>query len=78
MSHPTCASCRHLHEGAVNPGNVGQRIRECRRYPPLILLMPVPGGVTPVSVFPMTTVEVWCGEYAPRLELVRGMVPLLN
>jgi hypothetical protein len=41
-----------------------ESIGECRRYPPqVITLADEDGTMTPVSVFPASEVDQWCGEH---------------
>ena len=70
MVHATCATCKHLNEGPVNPQNVRERALECRKYPPSVLIVPVHGGMAPVSVFPAVNESAWCGEHEPMVEIV--------
>lgn len=66
----SCATCKYLTEGPVNPQNVTQRARECRRHPPAVLIVPVHGGMAPVSIFPAVTEAAWCGDHEPMVEIV--------
>lgn len=63
MSNPTCETCRWwlnlpdfiLIEGEPPTDFYG----ECRRLPPV-------GSV--IGDFPLTQIEMWCGEHSPKPE----------
>lgn len=41
----------------------------CRRYPPTVTLLVVPGGqVVPATTFPSVQADMWCGEHIDNIE----------
>lgn len=62
---PDCASCRYgtTERSGNGPVTVGERQITCRRYPPVPLAVPAPGGIQVLNAFPVVQPGQWCGEY---------------
>ncbi len=69
MTDRTCSSCRHGGELPENPHG-----RECRRYPPQLMLLPAAPSIadphaaamTLTAMHPRVAITHHCGEHAPR------------
>ena len=58
----TCGACRFLGSGPVVNAD-SYSVAECRRYPPMPVILTVPGDVRFGTVFPEVTDNDWRGEY---------------
>lgn len=64
MGPDTCGTCVYLFTPEV------RRLQDtaCRRYPPEILPLPTPQGLTVNAVYPpVRSTSTACGEHKPRL-----------
>jgi len=57
VDEPTCLSCFFWQQDEENSGT-------CHANPPAVVaLLNNEGNLTPVTVFPATSDDEWCGEY---------------
>lgn len=66
-----CGTCRFVDVVAIDPGTL-QKIRVCRRFPPMPVIQVGPNGQPGMSMqFPNAHPMVWethyCHEYAPEI-----------
>lgn len=63
-----CKTCSSGHAPTNNFGilNVNQKTLLCRRYPPIPMLIPLPGGAQIASQWPPVTEETVCREWEPK------------
>lgn len=58
-----CSKCRFstlLDTGAML---IGSKLFECRRNPPVFVMIQTPQGVAPAFGFPQVTEKIWCHSY---------------
>lgn len=77
---PSCENCIFMEGSQSSPNEIVDKSYFCKRYPPRAMVMPGPmkpsqvvGGQPEISVqittvFPMTSLASWCGEFDDGLE----------
>lgn len=63
-----CMTCRFAVMAQRNDPKTGKTIldphfRVCRRFPPIVCVIPSPNGPTPQPLNPVVASSFWCGEY---------------
>lgn len=64
-SKPCCGNCVHFIEqrDLAAAQKLTQVVGSCRRYPPQVLVLPTPQGITMNSTFPHVQGDNICGEF---------------
>ena len=59
-----CDGCAYSQDTPIDPNNLtAERILNCRRHPPNLLVVPTPRGVEIQTRYPAVTKTNWCGDY---------------
>lgn len=70
-----CATCRYG-ISLANPMEIGQKVIECRRYPPSVFPANLPGGqpgqVARITMWPVVEENMGCGEHSSLVRIKRG------
>ena len=68
MDNKTCAGCFYGGVVYTNEGTLAMGNRICRRYPPVLQIvpMPPPRNADLQALYPVVKAQEWCGEYKAR------------
>ena len=69
-----CENC--IYSVEVRQGHEIGKSRVCRRFPPSAHLVPQPGGVGIMTIYPSVTNEHWCGEFATEEDTMINRIAL--
>lgn len=74
MTQNTCGTCKHIVVGDVNPQNVTQKQYQCRRFPPIpVVLAAGPQGINMSVMYPpVTPAFPACAEHGVKLQAANG------
>lgn len=61
-----CLSCVHAHPALAPTGEVDFSRKICKRFPPVPVVIPGPGGPSMQACFPVVGKGVSCAEHAER------------